>query len=278
MSRDAQQLEQALGSHCYRIAAGQREQLQNALGLSTDELLRALVGYIKPRARCPISGFYVGAAGLTAEEEVFLGVNLEFSEASLSQTVHAEQFLLSWSRASSASPLVTVAVSAPPCGHCRQFLREFDHHGSLRILIGDEPPVQIGALLPRAFTPLDLEVTEPFLAAPLRFDGLTDLEQAARAASASSYTPYSGSRAALAVRARDGRIFAGSALENAAFNPSLPPFQAALVACHAYGVEPSELDAAVLCQRESPISYAEQSRSLAQSLGMAAESFQVVAP
>jgi cytidine deaminase len=267
-------LEEALGHDCYRIEAERRQELEMALGLSTDSLLRYLVNYSRPRARCSISGFRVGAAGLTGEGEIYLGVNLEFTQASFAQTVHAEQFLISWSRANSTSPLVTLAVSAPPCGHCRQFMREFDHEGALRLLIGDEAAVDGETLLPRAFTPLDLGVEEPFFGTPLRLDGVTDLAEAARLAAASSYTPYSGMKAGVAVRARDGRILAGASLENAAYNPSLPPFQAALVACHVHGIDPTELESVVLCQGQCRIDYADQARVLSQSLGI--DRFRVV--
>jgi cytidine deaminase len=245
--------------------------------MPTEDLLRALVEVARPRARAPISGFLVGAAGLNAGGEIFLGVNLEYRQGSFSQTVHAEQFLISWSRACSPAPLAALAVSAPPCGHCRQFMREFDHAGSLRLLIGDEEAVTAGSLLPRAFTPKDLGVDEPFFGPTLQLDAAADLEQAARQAALASYTPYSRMKAGIAVRARDGRVLAGSSLENAAYNPTLPPFQAALVACHAHGVAPEDLESVVLCQGRSRIDYADQARLLSLALGVAAERFRVVA-
>jgi cytidine deaminase len=270
------QLQEALGRDCYRIGVTRRQQLESELALTTEALLRALVDYAKPRSRCVISKFQVGAAGLTAEGEIFLGVNLEYTQASFAQTVHAEQFLISWSRANSSSPLVTLAVSAPPCGHCRQFMREFDHEGTIRLLIADEPPVTGATLLPRAFTPRDLGIDESFFSAPLALQGVTDLEDAARLAALSSYTPYSGMKAGVAVRARDGRILAGSSLENAAYNPTLPPFQAALVACHAHGVDPTQLESVVLCQGPCRINYSDQALVLSQSLGVGADRFRVV--
>ncbi len=269
MARDTlKRLADALGRPTYRFDSGRREGLEAALGLSTDELLRLLVGYIKPEARCDISRFEVGTAGLTAAGEIFLGVNLEYEGASLGQTVHAEQCLVSWTRTCSASPLVALAVSAPPCGHCRQFLREFDHDGRIRLLIGDEPAAEASSLLPRAFTPLDLGVEEPFFREPLDLSGVGETEEAARRASALAYTPYSGSRAGAAVRLADGRFLAGSALENAAYNPTLPAFQAVLVSCHVHGVDLSEIEEVVFCQAKSPIDYKEQSEALALSLGV----------
>jgi len=45
-----------------------------------------------------------------------------------------------------------------------------------------------------------------------------------------SYAPYSKSLAGVSVRTKDGSIYVGSYLENAAFNPSLSPFHCALIA------------------------------------------------
>lgn len=269
-------LEEALGRASYRIDSSRREELEAALGLSTDALLRLLVGYIKPHARCAISRFQVGTAGLTGDGEIYLGVNLEYEAASLAQTVHAEQCLISWTRSNTVSPLVALAVSAPPCGHCRQFMREFDHEGRMRLLIGDEPSAEAATLLPRAFTPLDLEVEEPFFRGPLDLDGVGETEEAARRASDLAYTPYSGSRAGAAVRLKDGRYLGGSALENAAYNPTLPAFQAVLIACHVRGVELSAIEEVVLCQAPSEVDYSGQGRSLALALGVPADQIRAV--
>ena len=268
-------LREALSRDCYRLDRGEVEDLVGRFSVDTETLLRALVDFGKGRARADISQFYVGTAGLTESGEIFMGVNLEYGEASFAQTVHAEQFLASWTRACSASPLIAIAVSAPPCGHCRQFLREADPAGEIRLLIGTEPGVKASELLPRAFTPLDLGVEEPFLSGPLVLEG-ADLEEAARRAAEHSYTPYSKMKAGVAVRLDDGRIFAGAALENAAYNPTLPPLQAALVACHANSAPVDQIREVVLCEGRSPIRYEGQTRVLAQALGVPSDSLRVI--
>lgn len=268
-------LQEALGRDCYRLDAAKVSELQQSLELDTDALLRSLVDYGKARARAPVSDFHVGTAGLTESGEIFLGVNLEYLGASFSQTIHAEQFLLSWSRSCSGSPLKAIAVSAPPCGHCRQFLREADPEGAMRLLIGQEPDVPAASLLPRAFTPVDLGIEQPFYAGPLDLEGC-DVEEAARRASEQSYTPYSGAKAGLALRVRDGRIFAGSALENAAYNPTLPPLQAALICCHAHSVELSDIEEIVLSEQSSKVSYQGHARALAETFGLPHSAFRVV--
>lgn len=277
MSVPLERLQAALGSGGYRLVAAERRSLEAEYHLSTDDLLRALVTLVAPRALCPISGFRVGAAGLTAEGDVFLGVNLEFRGASMAQTVHAEQFLVAWVRYAGGSPLVAFAVSAAPCGHCRQFLREFDHRGRLKVLIGQAPEVEVAQLLPEAFTPQDLGIDQPFWSGPLGGEGSEQLEDLARRAAQAAYTPYSQAQAGVAIRLRDGRQFAGCALENAAYNPTLPPLQSALVACHAQGAPLTEIESVALCQRaQSEIDYGPQTWTLAQALGVAPERWQTL--
>ena len=61
-----------------------------------------------------------------------------------------------------------------------------------------------------------------------------------------SYAPYSKSFAGVAVRTRDGRIFSGAYAENAAFNPSLSPLQAALSQLNLGGAGWSDIAEGVL--------------------------------
>lgn len=255
-----------LSSQQFHLNSEQRARLESERGLSTDGLLRLLVEEVRRFALVPISDFRVGSAGVTKSGEVFLGVNLEFVGASFAQTVHSEQFLISLSRTFSDSPLVKMAVSAPPCGHCRQFAAEFDPHGELELLIADEESVRLKELLPRAFTPADLQVQEKFFCQALNIEGC-NVEEAATRAAVSSYVPYSRTRAGAAVKDRDGRIFAGAALENAAYNPALPPLQAALITAFAGGCAIEDIREVVLCQeRGGLIDYEPQLRDLARCL------------
>ena len=261
----------------FHLSSSERQEMEKDRGVSTVELLRLLVRDAQPLARVPVSDFRVGAAGINSSGEIFLGVNLEFAGASFAQTVHAEQFLVSLSRTRSASPLVKLAVSAPPCGHCRQFVTEFDPEGNLELFIGDEKSVKMRELLPRAFGPQDLNVKEPFYSEPLTLGDDEDLESAARTSARLSYVPYSKTRAGTAVKGVCGRIFAGSALENAAYNPALPPLQAALVSAFASGCAPEDVREVILCQEKGGlIDYAPQLRDLTNSLGTDPVSFRTV--
>ena len=62
------------------------------------------------------------------------------------------------------------------------------------------------------------------------------LIQAALAAANRSYTPYTDSPSGVAILVKTGnKIYFGSYLENAAYNPSLSPFQAALIHMISHG-------------------------------------------
>ncbi len=141
---------------------------------------------------------------------------------------------------------VAVYVSHMPCGHCRQFMNEVTGAAELEIVVGDRRWV-LPQLLPVAFGPTDIPGgfgigARPPLPAltvvPLPAGAAAPepaLVAAAAEAARRSHAPHTGRRAgaALAVRsAADGSLVcvAGAYLENAAFNPSLPPLQAALVA------------------------------------------------
>ena len=50
-----------------------------------------------------------------------------------------------------------------------------------------------------------------------------------RAAAAQCYCPYTQCAAGVAIVTSDGRVFSGGYVESAAYNPGLPPLQAAVV-------------------------------------------------
>jgi cytidine deaminase len=76
-------------------------------------------------AYAPYSNFLVGAAALLRDGRVVTGVNVE--NASYPLGVCAERCALSRAVAEGARPgdVEAVAVTASPCGGCRQWLYEF---------------------------------------------------------------------------------------------------------------------------------------------------------
>jgi cytidine deaminase len=132
--------------------------------------------------------------------------------------------------------IAAIAVSVPPCGHCRQFLYEFAEGRDIEIHLPGQVPISLSALLPRPFGPRDLNVTAGPLSRTqlgqktIAIQNVEGVAQAARYAAANAYAPYTNSPSGVAIRSRRGNVYRGSYIENAAFNPSLPPLQVALVA------------------------------------------------
>jgi cytidine deaminase len=102
-------------------------------------------------AYAPYSNFLVGAAVLTRDGRVITGVNVENAAYPLGMC--AERCALSRAVAEGVRPgeVEAVAVTASPCGGCRQWLLEFGvdriafmHEGELRVRRPDE-------LLPESF-------------------------------------------------------------------------------------------------------------------------------
>ncbi|MDQ1440492.1 MAG: cytidine deaminase, partial [Acidimicrobiaceae bacterium] len=124
------------------------------------ERLRLAARAASETAYAPYSGLRVGAAGLADEGGILIGSNVE--NASFGLTLCAECGLVSALRATGAERLVAVSVVAQdgepltPCGRCRQLL--FDNGGP-DLLIDRGPaadPIRLGALLPGAFGPVEL--------------------------------------------------------------------------------------------------------------------------
>ena len=200
----------------------------------------------------PVSGYSVGAVAAGMPEgsggwcNLYLGANFELTHSALSFTTHAEQAAVNHAWLCGEPGIQMLAVSAAPCGYCRQFLYELTTAERLSILI----PNRKGALtyrsallpsfLPKAFGPKEVDVTgglmDPNVCShklTLKNRSRTDSVIAAALDAASrSYAPYSTRKsfnyAGVAVELEDGAIYAGRHAENAAHNPSLSPLQSAL--------------------------------------------------
>jgi cytidine deaminase len=82
-------------------------------------------------------------------------------------------------------------------------------------------------------------------------------------AACSSHCPYSRSPSGIALSTSSGRVFAGSYIENAAFNPSLPPLETALAGYFAAGPNAGNIHRAVLVEdQKSKISQQTNTRSV----------------
>ncbi|GJR08830.1 cytidine deaminase 1-like protein [Tanacetum coccineum] len=99
------------------------------------------------------------ACRLSFDGRVFFGANIEFPGLPLHHSIHAEQFLITNMSLHGGGPKVLyMAVSAAPCGHCRQFLQELRDVSSTMIMItnDNEGYRPIKDILPHPFGPFDL--------------------------------------------------------------------------------------------------------------------------
>src|SRR5215212_4473716 len=172
--------------------------------------MRTLLPEAAKFARPPVSNFYVGAVvrGMTTGT-LYMGANLEFAGEALSFTVHAEQSAVTSAWIHGEHGIDLIAVTAAPCGYCRQFLNELA--APLTIAIGEETHT-LADLLPRAFGPRDLGIDGGLMAPVdhnLAIDETDELAQAAFHAAKMSYAPYSRSYAGVALRTGDGQVFFG---------------------------------------------------------------------
>jgi cytidine deaminase len=196
---------------------------------------------------------------------------MEFSGAPLQQTVHAEQCAVThaWLRGESA--LASVTVNYTPCGHCRQFMNELNSGGELQIRLPGRAPATLADYLPDAFGPKDLDIASLLMdkvdhGHQLALDDA--LTQAALAAANQSHAPYSNAHSGVALETTDGIIYAGRYAENAAFNPSLPPLQAALILLNLSGDDCLNIRRAVLVEpQEAILSQWDATRATLAALG-----------
>lgn len=226
---------------------------------TVDAVMVALLPLAKTYSRPPISKYQVGTVVRGAIGNLFLGANLEFPGHSLGFSVHGEQSALSNAYMHREGGIAAIAVTAAPCGHCRQFMNELAPSGDMQVLIEGQPPAKLSSLLPAAFGPKNLGITD--LAFPVREVNLTlpksvdELTTAALDAARKSYAPYTHAHSGVAIGTRSGQIFKGAYIENAAYNPSLPPLQTALSALVVANGNFSDISDVVLVETDvAPIS------------------------
>ena len=202
------------------------------MGVSLEDLASELVPFAQQYAVVPISNYKVGAVGIGLTGALYYGANLEVAGQALSFTVHAEQACVANAWVNGEQGLATLAISAAPCGYCRQFLYELVDAAILTVALPGQPVQPLTHYLPDPFGPHDLGVQGGLMQA--QANGLSvaqPLDQtglAALAAANASYSPYTGTFAGVALRTSAGVICTGRYAENAAYNPSMSPLEAAL--------------------------------------------------
>ncbi|MEL7100354.1 MAG: cytidine deaminase [Pseudomonadota bacterium] len=120
--------------------------------------LRAAALAVRERAYAPYSNFLVGAAVRTADGQIFAGCNVE--NVAYPEGTCAEAGALAAMCAAGAREIVEVYVvgsapsPVPPCGGCRQKLKEFGKGGvpvTMGTVEGAELRMTLAELLPGAF-------------------------------------------------------------------------------------------------------------------------------
>ena len=121
------------------------------------------------RAYAPYSRFQVGAAVLAASGKVYGGANVE--NASYPAGICAERNAIAQAVAAGERRLTAIAICGgrdgnvtgycPPCGICRQTMREFCDSETFRVVLAQAPTdfkvYTLAQLLPESFGPASLE-------------------------------------------------------------------------------------------------------------------------
>ncbi|MGM3175690.1 cytidine deaminase [Dickeya lacustris] len=235
------------------LSAEEVAQLCAQCGLDADALAFALLPLAAACAVTPVSNFHVGAIAQGVSGAFYWGANMEFAGQPLQQTVHAEQSAISHAWLRHEPALRAVTVNYTPCGHCRQFMNELNSAPGLRICLPGRDAAPLGHYLPDAFGPRDLAITTLLMDKidnRLTLESDSPLVQLALMAANRSHAPYSKAFSGIALQTASGNTYSGCYAENAAFNPSLPPLQAALNLVNLAGESFARIQQAVLVETE----------------------------
>ena len=122
----------------------------------TDDELLALADAAAARAYAPYSGFDVGCVVLTRDGRVIEGVNVENAAYPLGVCAERTAFARAVAEGYKPGDFAVAAITASPCGGCRQWLLEmgvervvFRNGGRVVTLTPDE-------LLPESFDATDI--------------------------------------------------------------------------------------------------------------------------
>ena len=107
------------------------------------------------KAYAPYSHFQVGAAVLAESGKVYGGANVE--NASYGATICAERNAIAAAVNAGERKLKAIAVTATPCGMCRQVMREFCDPKAFKVIVAkaadDYRTFTLEELLPESFGP-----------------------------------------------------------------------------------------------------------------------------
>ena len=252
------------------ISPDQFDYLLSQTQMSDSDLRVALLPIAAAYSVAPISNFYVGAIVRGLSGRLYFGANMEITGASLSQTVHAEQSAISHAWAKGETGISDITINYSPCGHCRQFMNELTTAKQLEVQLPQRAAKTLQEYLPESFGPADLQITDALLAEVnngLVIEESAELAQQACKAANRAHAPYTKHFSGVALKANDGRIFTGMYAENAAFNPSLPPLQVALIGMNMAGYTFDKIvEAALVEKQDSTITHVNDTQALLEAI------------
>ena len=248
----------------------QYQELLSASGLEDNELRVALLPLAAAYSYAPISNFYVGSLVRGLSGRLYFGANLEISGAQLGQTVHAEQSGISHAWMKGEEGISDITINFSPCGHCRQFMNELTTAKELKIQLPERDEKSLEDYLPDSFGPADLGITTGLMSKLDHAFSCEDndaLVTSALHALNRSHAPYTKNLSGVALKLITGEVFIGSYAENAAFNPSLPPLQVALIQLRLAGFEFDQIECAALVEmNEGSISHLADTQSTLETI------------
>jgi cytidine deaminase len=225
----AQQAWQLDLNQASKLSADQLDELCNHFSIDEEACLFALLPLAAHYARVPLSNYHVGAIAIGLSGNAYFGANMEFGGNTLSQTVHAEQAAINHAWMSGENGISDIYVNQSPCGHCRQFMNELSTSEQLNIHVQGRESMALIQLLPDAFGPKDLGIINRLMSAQDDRECSKIRDDRYTAAWKRSYSPYTESPSMCSILLANGERVFGCYAENAAYNPSLSPFQSALI-------------------------------------------------
>jgi cytidine deaminase len=244
--------------------------------LDLSKLMVALLPQAEMFADPQVSKYPAACTIRGASGAIYLGANGELAGLPLNLTIHAEQTAAINAWEHGESRIMDLAVTAAPCGQCRQFLFEIEHAGAINVIVRDEAPSTLGDLLPAAFGPRDLNKDARWMvdeehALRLPTHVATDrLVEAALKAAKTSYAPYTDAFAGVSLETATGNVYSGRYVENAAFNPSVLAITAALAMMRLAGEAIASIKRAVLVDIPTKVSQQEITRIVLNRVSTAA--------
>jgi cytidine deaminase len=120
-------------------------------GAPTDAELLARADEVAARAYAPYSGFHVGCAVLTRDGQVIEGVNVESAAYPLGVCAERSAFSRAIAHGYRPGDFTVAAITASPCGGCRQWLLEMKVERVVFRNRGDVRTMTPAELLPDSF-------------------------------------------------------------------------------------------------------------------------------